>query len=271
MANPPLEIVIFDTETTGLSPASGDRIVELAAIRFEGQSKKSAFHSLVNPARPISWPAFQVNHITEDMLREAPPICEVIPEFLRFIQGGLVCSYNAGFDWGFLENELILAGFPPLKDVLVVDILKMARSILVGLDSYSLSSVAQYLGIAKPQRHRALADVELTAEVFFILQDMLTRKGICQPNALFTLFGISNQALEDASSQKVSLIQEALDLGGRLKIRYFSRLNTSISEREVIPKKIVQEGKRLYLVGHCLLRNEERSFRLDNIVDMELV
>jgi DNA polymerase-3 subunit epsilon len=100
-----IEFTIFDTETTGLEPASGDRIVEIAGIRFRGKERIATFQTLVNPNRPISEAAFQVNRITQDMLKGAPGADAVMPKFLNFIQGSCLCSYNAGFDLEFLNNE----------------------------------------------------------------------------------------------------------------------------------------------------------------------
>ncbi len=100
-----VEFTIFDTETTGLEPNYGDRIVEIAGIRIRGEAKTGAFHTLVNCGRPISEAAFNVNKITEEMLKGAPTIDTVIPDFLGFIEDTYLCSYNVTFDLEFLNNE----------------------------------------------------------------------------------------------------------------------------------------------------------------------
>lgn len=266
-----VEFTIFDTETTGLEPESGDRIVEIAGIRFRGQEKIATFQTLVNPGRPISEAAFAVNQITAEMLKDAPAINTILPEFLKFIQGSCLCSYNAGFDWGFLNNELRLAGMPVLKDIVVVDILKMAKRLLPGLERYALSFVADKLGVKMAQKHRALSDVELTWEVFHKLKEILSRKDIFDFANFASLFGINAQFLSDIHNQKMAKIQEAIDLGVKLKIKYLASSNAEVTEREVVPKEIKQENNRVYLVGHCCLRNEERSFRIDGILYLEVV
>ncbi|MFA5096645.1 MAG: 3'-5' exonuclease, partial [Candidatus Omnitrophota bacterium] len=96
-----VEFVIFDTETTGLDPSLGDRVIELAALRFKGSEKISGFQSLINPGRPVSDAAFAVNKISAQMLSGAAQPAEVFPKFLEFIQGSCLCSYNAGFDLEF--------------------------------------------------------------------------------------------------------------------------------------------------------------------------
>lgn len=266
-----VEFTIFDTETTGLDPSGGDRIVEIAGIRFKAQERISVFQSLVNPGRAISEAAYAVNHITPEMLKDAPVIEKVLPRFIEFSAGSCLCSYNAAFDMGFLNNEMALSGLPPLKDIIVVDLLTMARRLLPGLERYALWFVAQKLQIDMPQQHRAFSDVELTWEVFHKLKSRLKEKGIFDLMSLSTLFGINSAVVENIQQQKIARIQEALDLGAKIRIRYLSAAGAQVSEREVLPKQIRKERERFYLVGYCYLRKEERSFRVDSILNLELV
>jgi DNA polymerase-3 subunit alpha (Gram-positive type) len=266
-----IEFTIFDTETTGLSPKSGDRIVEIAAVRFKNKKKIATFETLVNPGRPISEAAFQVNRISEAMLSQAPRIETVLPKFLDFVQGSCLCSYNAGFDLEFLNNELNLLGQPSLQDVVTVDILRMARRLLPGLERYALWFVSERLGINITQRHRALADVEMTREVFNRLTGILRSKGITDFGNFSQLFAIKAHFLESATNQKLAQIQEAIDLGVKLKIKYLSSSGAEVTEREVIPKEIKQENGRNYLVGFCCLRSDERTFRVDNMLCLEIL
>ena len=173
-----LELTIFDTETTGLDPLTGDRVVELAALRIKGDQKVASFNMLINPGRPISAGAFAVNKITPEMLKDAPTISAVMPKFLEFIAGSGLCSYNAGFDLGFLNNELKLIGLPALSNVLILDVLTMARRLLPTLSRYPLWLVAQTLGIKTVQEHRAFSDVEMTWEVLNRLSVICQEKNI---------------------------------------------------------------------------------------------
>ncbi len=266
-----VEFTIFDTETTGLEPKAGDRIVEIAAIRFKGKEKLSTFQTLVNPKRQISEAAFRVNNITSEMLEGAPEIEQVIPQFLEFIKDSCLCSYNAGFDLGFLNNELQLLGKGELEGIVVADILKMAKRLLPGLERYALWFVADKLGIKTQQAHRAFSDVEMTLAVFYRLKEILEAKGIIDFRNFSNLFAINAHFLENLNAQKLNAIQEAIDLGVKLKIRYLSSTGAEVSEREVIPKEIKQENGRSYLVGFCSLRNEERTFRIDGILHLEII
>jgi DNA polymerase III epsilon subunit family exonuclease len=266
-----IEFTIFDTETTGLEPASGDRIIEIAGMRFKAGEKIAIFQSLINPGRPISPAAFAVNRISEDMLREAPPAKKVLPDFLDFIKGSCICSYNASFDLAFLNNELRIIGRSLPEDSPVIDVLKMARRLLPGSERYALWFIADSLGIKTEQKHRAFSDVELTLGVFNKLKEKLKAKGIFDFKNFSSLFGLDSRLLTDINNQKIAEIQEAMDLKVKLKIKYLSASNAEVTEREVIPKAIKQENNRAYLVGYCCLRNEERTFRIDGILHLEVV
>lgn len=266
-----IEFTIFDTETTGLEPRAGDRIVEIAGMRFKGGGVKLAeFQALVNPKRPISEAAFQVNRISEDMLKDAPGIETIIPQFLEFIEGSCLCSYNAGFDLGFLNNELKLIGRQDLKDTVVIDILKMARRLLPNKERYALWFIAQGFGL-KSQQHRALSDVELAWEVFKRLKDILLAKGILDFTNLSSLFAIKCDFLENLNAQKTAQIQRAIDLGVKIKIKYLSSSGAEVSERQVIPRQIRQENGRRFLTGFCCLKNDERTFSIDGILQLEII
>lgn len=266
-----IEFTVFDTETTGLEPQSGDRIVEIAALRFKGKERIATFSSLINSGRAISEAAFNVNKISTEMLKDAPLPEVVLPKFLDFIQGSCLCSYNAGFDLEFLDNELKIMGQPPLKDILVVDVLKMSKRMLPGLKRYALWFVAEKLGITTVQLHRAFSDVELTLAVFYQLKEMLDAKGIQDYNKFLGLFSINPVFLMDINNQKVAQIQEAINLKVMLKIEYLTASNAQVTLRNVMPREIKQEGTRSYLVGYCCLKKEERSFRVDNILHIEII
>lgn len=173
-----LDLTVFDTETTGLYPWQGDRIVEIAGLRVRADTRIAVFDQLINPGREVSAEAFAVNKISPAMLKDAPRIETVMPRFLDFIANSCLCSYNAEFDLSFLTNELKLAGLPPINNIVVFDVLAMARKLMPGLARYALWFVAKELGIKTSQQHRALADVEMTWEVFSRLKALCRQKCI---------------------------------------------------------------------------------------------
>jgi len=184
------EFVIFDVETTGLSPVSGDRIVEIAALRMKNFLPIDKFHSLVNPERPISLGAYWVNGISEEMVADAPTAHRVLPRFLEFSEGACWVGHNVRFDLGFLTEELKRMDCQ-LEKITAIDTLKMARSLIPCLSSYSLASVASSLRVGYDQEHRAMADVEMTTSVFSRLLSMAEEKKIASLKLLSTLFGVA--------------------------------------------------------------------------------
>jgi len=264
-----VELVIFDTETTGLSYASGDRIVELSGIKFRGQERISEFDVLVNSGRAVSPGAFAVNKITPEMLKNAPSIETVIPKFLDFIKGSCLCFYNAEFDLGFLNNELVLSGYPPIRDLSVLDILTMARKMLPGLPRYALWFVAQTLGIKSAQSHRAFSDAEMAREVFCRLEEVCRGKGIFSFTDFLTLFSFEGAFSAQGEPGNSGLIQAHIRTQEILKFKYLSSRSGEISWREVLPRQIKRIDKYWYLIGDCYPERERRTFRLDNILSFE--
>ncbi|MDP2927261.1 MAG: exonuclease domain-containing protein [Candidatus Omnitrophota bacterium] len=265
-----VEFTIFDTETTGLNPVSGDRIVELAGLRVKGKERIAEFDALVNPGRGISPEAFAVNKITPEMLKNAPGIETVMPKFLDFIQGSCLCSYNAEFDLSFLNHELKLMGQAAITDIAVFDVLTMAKRLLPGLARYALWFVAGKLEVKLTQIHRAFSDVEMTWEVFNKLKIICQQKGITGFTNFSNLFAFNPALLESSNLEKTILIQKCIQAKGTLKLCYISSQSGQVSWREVIPRQIKQDNKYGYLIGYCCLKKEQRTFRLDNILSFEI-
>ena len=172
--------MIFDVETTGLSPYGGDRIVEIAALKIRNLVPVDKFYSLVDPEREISFGAFQVNGITPDMLIGAPKSSKVLPRFMEFVGSAGLVGHNVKFDLGFVCSELSLLGLSLPRTTVVVDTLKLSRNLLPQMGRYPLWLVAQTLGVKKNQKHRAMADVELTYRVFSKLLGMAQGKDFRQ-------------------------------------------------------------------------------------------
>jgi DNA polymerase III epsilon subunit family exonuclease len=160
--------VVFDTETTGLEPAEGHEIIEIAGERLVRGEVAGQFEALLKAARPLDPDVVAIHGITEELLAErGRDAAEVVSEFLAFSEGAILVAHNAAFDIGFLNEHLKRMGVPPVPNR-VLDTLTIAQQELV-LPSYSLKNVAKYLNIPQPKAHRAMADVETTREVFLKL------------------------------------------------------------------------------------------------------
>ena len=170
-----VEFVVLDTETTGLRPGP-DRVIEIAGIRLRGGEVIDSFQSLLNPGRRLPRFIVQFTGITEEMLVDAPGAREVLPGFLRFIDGATLVGHNLGFDIGFLSYEAQLLGYAFPIDGL--DTIPLARRFLPGLRRFKLDLVAEHLGIGLANRHRAMGDARVTAAVFGKLLERAHEQGI---------------------------------------------------------------------------------------------
>lgn len=184
------EYIIFDVETTGLSPKDGDRIIELAAVRVRNTQVAEEFQFLINPGRDIPEQAQKINHITPEMVRDAPSSADVLPKFVEFIGGACLCGQNVKFDLDFVCHELSLAGQKIREETPAVDTIKMARRFMPHLASFRLANLARAFGVKVDLTHRALADVLLTAEVFRHLLIMAEDQGITRLQDVLREFGV---------------------------------------------------------------------------------
>ena len=166
---------IFDTETTGLSPRSGDRIVEIAAIKIKGVDLLGEFQELINPERRIPHESQKIHNISDEMVQDADTIDIVLPKFLEFVADSILIAHNASFDLSFINHEIEKTGIlhPPLEAICTVS---LARKTLPQLHSHSLDSLIQYMGIICERRHRALDDVKATAKAFLTMKQKTTEK-----------------------------------------------------------------------------------------------
>jgi len=162
--------IVVDTETTGLDPKRGHRIIELAAIELNGRKvSQRHFHHYLDPEREVDEDAARVHGFTWDMLRGRAKFADIAGSFLEFIADAELIIHNAPFDIGFLNCELEKLGLPALKNS-VVDTLKVAREMHPGKKN-SLDALCSRYEIDNTHRtlHGALLDTELLAEVYFAM------------------------------------------------------------------------------------------------------
>lgn len=163
--------VVLDTETTGLDPAAGDRIVELGAVElFNHVATGRTFHHHINPQREVPQDAMAVHGLSTAFLADKPLFADVVDEFLAFVGDAKLVIHNATFDIGFLNAELGWASRPNLSPRRAVDTLEIARRRFPGAPG-SLDALCRRFGIDNSgrQKHGALLDSELLAEVYLEL------------------------------------------------------------------------------------------------------
>lgn len=164
--------IVVDTETTGLSPEQGHRIIEIGALEIVNRRiTGKRWHCYLQPDMKISEGAMRVHGITDKFLADKPRFTEVAQEFLSFIEDSELIIHNAPFDMGFFDHEFHLIGQSPLSELIdVFDTLPFARQKHPGQKN-SLDALCKRYGIDNSHRqlHGALLDAEILAEVYLIM------------------------------------------------------------------------------------------------------
>ena len=160
--------IVFDTETTGLNPAGGDRMVEIGCVEiFNRVETGRHFHAYFNPERDMPFEAQEIHGLTNLFLSDKPRFAERVEELLEFIEDSPLVAHNAGFDFGFLNFELERCGRASVGMQRMVDTLTLARSKHPGA-KHSLDALCVRFGIDRSHRvkHGALLDAQLLAQVY---------------------------------------------------------------------------------------------------------
>jgi DNA polymerase-3 subunit epsilon len=160
--------IVLDTETTGLSPADGHRVLEIGAVEIIHQTLTGkTFHRLINPERDVPQDAARVHGHTAAVLRDKPNFAGIVDEFLAFIGGARLIIHNADFDMSFVNAELARLGRAPIGTDRVVDTLTLARRKHPGQPN-SLDALSDRYRIDRSRRvrHGALLDAEILVEIY---------------------------------------------------------------------------------------------------------
>ena len=171
------DYVVFDLETTGIS-YKNDSIIEISAVKVINGEVVDTFSTLVNPMRPIPYPATAVNGITDDMVKDEPTIEQVLPQFISFIGDMVLVGHNiAGFDMKFIWREAEeLLGVTVSNDY--IDTLQMARKRLPKLAHHKLVDIAAHYNISTQGAHRALNDCIMNQKCYeFMLKEQEPEEG----------------------------------------------------------------------------------------------
>jgi len=165
--------VILDTETTGLNPATGDRIIEIGCIEMVGRRLTDrTFHHYINPERDIDAGAFAVHGLSREFLSDKPVFGNIVEQLIEFVDGAEIVIHNAAFDLGFLDNEFALLKRPPFRNLAskITDTLLDARQMFPGKRN-SLDALCERFAISNEHRtlHGALLDAQLLAEVYLAM------------------------------------------------------------------------------------------------------
>lgn len=266
-----LTFIAFDFETTGLYPYRGDTICEIGAVRMRGEEVLGTFGTLVNPLRPISAGASAVNGITNDMVRDAPILERVFPDFMEFLGDAALVAHNAPFDMGFVSAALRQMD-KPVPDNRIFDTLMLSRKLDPKMQKHSLHVLRERHLIEVPGEHRAVGDAMATAQLMGMFLNRIMERGIARLSGLEEFHGGAfrfetprfMESAPDVPPEILEAVRQAV-LGKRsLKIEYEDSWG-KITERVIEPLDIVRRGNYHYISAQCLLRGDGRTFRIDRI------
>lgn len=253
-------IAVLDVETTGLDPAYGDRVIEVAVLARGGGAAPRTFSTLIDPERPLDDEASAISGITAEMLAGQPTFAAVAPALEELLAHRVLVAHNAPFDLGFLEEEFARAA-RPFHPGPVLDTCAFARRRMQFAGGNSLENVARALRVRNPDAHRALGDVLTTDQIFArFAADLGAARGAKVKDFLAAQGGPLWPARSLAELDDAHPLRVAIERRLTVRVRYTDSYG-KVSERRLEPRAI--DGR--LLVAWCELRREERRFRIDRI------
>ena len=256
--------VVFDIETTGFNSVN-DRIIEIGAVRVVEGEIKETFSEFVNPERPIPYKITQLTTITDDMVKDAGTIEEILPQFLRFCEGSVLVAHNAGFDTGFIRENAKRLNLP--YDHTVVDTLGLARCLMGHLGKFTLDNICKHLNIILETHHRAVDDATATGKIFVEFISMLKEKDITDLDQV-----------NEFANDNVDLIKKGRMYHGIILVKNNTgrvNLNRLVSEshlnyfnrRPRMPKSLINKYRDGLIIGSACEAGELYQALLDERSD----
>lgn len=259
--------VVFDLETTGFSPTR-NRIIEIGAVKVENGKITERYSTFVNPGVKIPKRITELTGINDDMVKDAPDIRDVLPQFLEFCKGCILVAHNAGFDYSFLcakGEELGLS-----TEFTVVDTVGIARVLFPHQAKYTLDSVAKVLKISLVNHHRAVEDAEATAEIFEKMIALLEKKDIMDLDALYHLTHSAPEIIKKKPSyHAIILVKNEVGRVNLYRLVSMSHLHY-FNRRPRIPKSQLMKWREGLIIGSACEAGELYRALLDDVDEKRL-
>lgn len=263
-------LAFLDVETTGASAEFGHRVIELGIVRFERGQKVAEYQQLIDPQRRISPGVTALTGISQAMVAGQPTFADQLPPAMELLQGAIILGHNVRFDLSFLGKEFRRSGrqiAEALSNAPVLDTVRIARR-RFGRGGNGLQTLAPRLGVHPSVAHRALADAQTTAAVFEKLMEPVGGWGMCLCDAIREQGG--PMGLLPATPRESLLpleLEEALEQRKPVRMIYLDA-RQSRTERVIEPMHVRRTHGELMLVAHCHLRGEQRTFKIERIVQL---
>jgi DNA polymerase-3 subunit alpha (Gram-positive type) len=238
--------VVFDVETTGLS-AVYDTIIELAAVKVKNGEIIDRFESFANPHHPLSATTIELTKITDDMLKDAPDVEEVLEKFYDWIGDCVLVAHNASFDIGFLNVGFKKIGRGKVTNP-VIDTLELARYLYPELKNHRLNTLCKKFNIELTQHHRAIYDAEATGYLLIHLLKDVHEKGILYHDELNKASSEQGGFQRSRPFHATLLVQNDVGLKNLFKLVSFSHVHYFYRVPR-IPRSVLQKHREGILVG----------------------
>jgi DNA polymerase-3 subunit epsilon len=262
---------VIDVETTGTSADYGDRVTELGIVRIEGGCKVAEYQQLFDPQRRVSPGITALTGISQAMVDGQPRFIEQLDRITSLLSGAIILGHNVRFDLSFISREYRRCG-QELSVVLgpgvhVLDTVRIARR-RFGRGGNGLQRLASRLGIAPIAAHRALADAQTTHLVFEQLMIGLKGWSTSLCDVLLAQGGPMGIAPASGNESLLPLeLEEALEQRKPVMMEYLDARRQR-TQRVIQPLQLRRSGSELILIAHCQLRGDQRTFKVERIVQM---
>ncbi len=240
------DYVVFDIETTGLSPKF-NKIIEIGAVRISNGKIVDTYSQFINPEIPIPYSITKLTSITDAMVLDAPTITTVLPQFLEFVGDSVLVAHNAAFDTGFIKEYAKQQGL--LFDYTIVDTMTLAHVLIPELGKYTLDRLCKQFNVSLENHHRACDDAYATAEIFLKMLTMIRDKGIDTIAKLNVMGSDSPEAIKKAKAYHgIILVKNEI---GRVNLyRLISESHiTYFNRRPRIPKSLINKYREGLIIG----------------------
>ena len=260
------EFVVFDIETTGLSNRTC-AITEIGAVLVKGGKVLEKYNTFVNPEMPIPEEVVKLTGITDEMVKDARKIGEVLTEFLNFVGDRLLIAHNADFDIGFIRAAAKRLDLP--FENAYLDTLALSRHINTDLKTHKLNILAEYFELGEFNHHRASDDAEMLAEVFFKMQEKMEKMEIHSFTELQNEMSASADPLHLPTYHQVILVKNAVGLKNLYKLISYSYLNY-YRRFPRIPKTQLEKHREGLIIGSACEAGELMRAILDEKSESEI-
>ncbi|MBP3622355.1 MAG: PolC-type DNA polymerase III [Lachnospiraceae bacterium] len=261
------EYVVFDIETTGLSPRF-NKIIEIGAVRIKDGKIQDKFSQFVNPEVPIPYSITKLTSINDNMVLEAPTIEEVLPRFFEFVGDAILVAHNASFDTGFIKEFAKRQGLP--FDYTIVDTMTLAHILIPELGKYTLDRLCKQFNVSLENHHRACDDAAATAEIFVKMLNMIHKKDVHTIKELNVMGSASPESIKKAKTYH-GIILVKNDVGRVNLYRLISESHINyFNRRPRIPKSLINKYREGLIIGSACEAGELYQAMLYNNSEDEI-